>query len=501
MKKIILLISIAIPALQLSAQVHFTRYSQQPVIGYDTTYMWESIGQPSVIYENDSVKMWYAVGGPAYPGDTVLRGRIHYAYSADGYHFTKYPGNPVFVPPQDGSWDDENYDTPEILRDGPGYKLYYFGDSMHYAGPYSSALGMAESIDGIHWTRISKVLERGALGDWDGCFVESPAMYKDPVSGLYGMWYMGIDTGWTSRLYVRIGLAVSMDGQNFFKYPGPVCIEGNPGEWDDMWVGAPAVLRSQGILEMWYSGCPLNYTNDTLKVGYALSLDGARWIKYPGNPVTGGEFPGDTTTYWGVDVVFDSTAGNYKLYYENDYVHGAVGIFATTAPRDVFLSPACNVSCGSHVTITQGDTIQMSASGGTHYQWNPTTGLSNPNIANPLASPDTSTTYTVLVVSTTCIDTCFVQVTVNPVGMNEVKENSIQVFPSPAQSIVNISFSYPVEKDSRISVYDITGQKVFETRTESDTRKVTLNIASLKPGLYLLHVTGKEDFSAKFIKQ
>jgi len=46
-------------------------------------------------------------------------------------------------------------------------------------------------------------------------------------------------------------------------------------------------------------------------------------------------------------------------------------------------------------TICQGSSIQLNASGANSYVWNPPTGLSNPNIANPIASPTSTITYVV----------------------------------------------------------------------------------------------------------
>ncbi len=54
------------------------------------------------------------------------------------------------------------------------------------------------------------------------------------------------------------------------------------------------------------------------------------------------------------------------------------------------------------VTVTGGDTIclgekvQLNATAAENYLWSPATGLNNPTIANPIASPDTTTTYTLL---------------------------------------------------------------------------------------------------------
>ena len=46
-------------------------------------------------------------------------------------------------------------------------------------------------------------------------------------------------------------------------------------------------------------------------------------------------------------------------------------------------------------TLCPGSAIQLEAIGGTSYQWSPSEGLSDPNIANPIASPAETTLYTV----------------------------------------------------------------------------------------------------------
>ncbi|GJM28210.1 MAG: hypothetical protein DHS20C17_08450 [Cyclobacteriaceae bacterium] len=45
--------------------------------------------------------------------------------------------------------------------------------------------------------------------------------------------------------------------------------------------------------------------------------------------------------------------------------------------------------------IFAGDTVQLSATGGINYTWSPVDGLSDPTIANPIANPVRTTTYTV----------------------------------------------------------------------------------------------------------
>jgi gliding motility-associated-like protein len=69
---------------------------------------------------------------------------------------------------------------------------------------------------------------------------------------------------------------------------------------------------------------------------------------------------------------------------------------------------------GPDVTLCWGNSTQMNASGGTKYFWSPGKGLSDSTIANPIANPKSTITYTVTVTSGSCIDKDEVTVTVIP---------------------------------------------------------------------------------------
>ncbi|MBL7891552.1 MAG: PKD domain-containing protein, partial [Bacteroidia bacterium] len=73
-----------------------------------------------------------------------------------------------------------------------------------------------------------------------------------------------------------------------------------------------------------------------------------------------------------------------------------------TIIKKIFVNSSGSAYAGPDVIICSGNAIQMNASGGTSYSWSPTTGLSNPNIANPIASPTTTTKYVVTVGGATC---------------------------------------------------------------------------------------------------
>lgn len=74
-----------------------------------------------------------------------------------------------------------------------------------------------------------------------------------------------------------------------------------------------------------------------------------------------------------------------------------------------------NFQTNDSVAICQGESVQLQASGANSYQWRPTTGLSNPNIPNPIASPTQTTIYTLTLQDDKCKVEQKVKVEVLPV--------------------------------------------------------------------------------------
>ena len=73
-------------------------------------------------------------------------------------------------------------------------------------------------------------------------------------------------------------------------------------------------------------------------------------------------------------------------------------------------------------TVCAGESVQLSATGGTNYQWVPATGLSNPSADKPIARPVVTTTYKVYAD--------------NPYNCRDSAEVVIQVLPEPEISIM-----------------------------------------------------------------
>jgi gliding motility-associated-like protein len=74
-------------------------------------------------------------------------------------------------------------------------------------------------------------------------------------------------------------------------------------------------------------------------------------------------------------------------------------------------------------TICENQSIGLEASGGTIYKWLPVAGLSDPNIANPIANPKQTTVYTVTVSNSTCSTTKKITVTVLKSAMADAGED------------------------------------------------------------------------------
>ena len=92
---------------------------------------------------------------------------------------------------------------------------------------------------------------------------------------------------------------------------------------------------------------------------------------------------------------------------------------------NVGLAPVPNLQTSGDVAYCDGGSAQLSASGASVYDWSPVTGLDDPTIATPLASPLTTTVYTVNASIGYCTATATLTVTVDPVPVVSVSGNAI----------------------------------------------------------------------------
>ncbi|MGZ3902597.1 MAG: T9SS type A sorting domain-containing protein [Bacteroidia bacterium] len=258
-----------------------------------------------------------------------------------------------------------------------------------------------------------------------------------------------------------------------------------------------------------------------------------------------------------------SVAGTYPVKL---VVTNAAGADSTVINTYINVLPPPTIAVTNDTTICRGDTVQICATGGTQYVWNPATGLTNPNIACPKAAPagykaynvtvgdanGCSATKTVKVYvipppatptvyqnndtlcanpgsgvhyqwyyngaimtndTTHCIritqnGTYSVQVTdtsgcgfsktsstfsVTNIGIKTVNnESDIEIFPNPAQSIVNLKFG--ANLNYNVKIYSALGELVYSQSISATVKTVYPLRHNLAPGIYLitLNESGKK---------
>lgn len=103
------------------------------------------------------------------------------------------------------------------------------------------------------------------------------------------------------------------------------------------------------------------------------------------------------------------TAGTYTVT-----VTDANGC-SQNAALTISFTPGPTANAGQDASICSGNMTTLSAAGGGSYLWSPAAGLNNPSVPNPVASPTSTTTYTITVTdANNCTATDDVTVTVNP---------------------------------------------------------------------------------------
>lgn len=247
---------------------------------------WDEMGvaQPAVIWQGGLYQMWYL------GTDNVLN-QIGYATSTNGIDWIKYAGNPVLQVGVPGEWDDAEVGGPSVVFDGTTYHLWYHGSD----GSVFS-IGYATSTNGIDWVKYAAnpVLGPADPGNWDGDLVFFPTVVTD--SGHLSMWY---STNFKPEGGRGIGYVTSTNAISWTRsLTEPVLPVGGPGEWDEQYVQAPAVVADRGTLHMWYTGYAADWAPPP-HLGYATSPDGIGWTKSISNPVFGTGDP----VQWGKPVV------------------------------------------------------------------------------------------------------------------------------------------------------------------------------------------------------
>ncbi len=120
------------------------------------------------------------------------------------------------------------------------------------------------------------------------------------------------------------------------------------------------------------------------------------------------------------------------------------------------------VNAGRDTTIIEGNTMELIGRGGVRYKWEPATGLNDPNVERPVASPSKTTTYKVTAYSEEgCTATDEVTITVIPrvIIVNTFSPNRDGI--NETWEIQRIE-NYP---EATVEIFNRWGTKVFTSET------------------------------------
>lgn len=163
---------------------------------------------------------------------------------------------------------------------------------------------------------------------------------------------------------------------------------------------------------------------------------------------------------------------------------------------DVTINALPNLNLGTDQSICDGDSYQISPtglSGNEQLTWSPTTGLDNPNVSNPTATPTATTTYTLGVLDANgCPASDDIQITVNPLPVADAgpdqticdqdvttmaASGGVQYSWTPTTDLVDAtSATTQASPSTTTTTYDLT---VTDANGCQDTDDMTINVNPL----------------------
>ena len=221
---------------------------------------------PMVAREDGVFRLWYC-GSRSSVADRVFR--MGLVEGRDGRAFTAHPESPVF-----GFGAGTNSVlTPSLLRHGDGTVLredgrlrMWFSTTSFHDKSGKHTLHQTTSADGVNWSNPSTALLKG---------VYAPSVLR--IGDLYQMWFTDVSgSPWIVRH------AWSRDGIKWYVTHEPSVVIDQ--DWEKQRLFYPTVRYIDGVYLMWY-GSYWTGRRNTTALGFAVSIDGLKWHKHPGNPV------------------------------------------------------------------------------------------------------------------------------------------------------------------------------------------------------------------------
>ena len=181
-----------------------------------------------------------------------------------------------------------------------------------------------------------------------------------------------------------------------------------------------------------------------------------------------------------------------------------------SAQANVIITVESNptVVAGANVTSAfVGDNIQFNSSGSnaSSYSWQFGDGNSS-SISNPVHSYNSIGTFNVQLtgynISGNCSnqDSFTVDITENNLGINDVLNNNLSIFPNPNEGIFEINFNHKTSKNSSIEILNNLGELIKSKKINAGVKNIEINIQELSSGIYYIKFKHENEISIqKFI--
>jgi len=216
----------------------FLDFKENPILTPGSGFESKAVYNPAVIVDGGEFHMLYRAEG----GDPCT-GRIGYACSKDGIHFTRHP-DPVIVP--EHGYEACGCEDPRLVKIEGTYYLTYVGNR---GGHETVNICLATSKDLIHWEKHGAILMLPK--DWARGQMKAGVILPERINERYVMYFMGEKEPWKPA----IGLAYSDDLINWDEPLSEPVLLPRKGYFDSKGVepGTNPLVTEEGIF-MVYSG-------------------------------------------------------------------------------------------------------------------------------------------------------------------------------------------------------------------------------------------------------
>lgn len=255
--------------------------------------------------------------------------------------FTLHSDDPVVSHGENDDWDNRYTDPGAVMyHDG----LFHMFRNGFQAWPASVQVGYLTSPDGLTWTEVTEdpVLTTDEVPYAGLAALASSALVEEDGTWVlyFYTWEPGASTQTTAG---RIGRATAATPEGpWTPDPDPVLSPGSAGEWDDLQIDAPRVLRTEDGYVMYYSATDSEgYWNHA--IGMATSPDGVTWTKYDDPTTTDAPFAesdpilvaGDGERIVHQPLVTNTPEGGWMMIYRSVIAPGNMALGLATSADGV----------------------------------------------------------------------------------------------------------------------------------------------------------------------